>query len=549
MTLALAQYEEPIPPPRLLRVRPMRISRRLDELAEPRPKTEPRAVTVQVQADGSVRVQVGGGECVAGTIGLQDPPRRGTHVAMDTRADGGRSDAATGVVVKEGPQLRVSGSKAPVRYSDAVDAFVRVVESRGGSSPDYLLALRQTLWRAGRAMGIACDKNGERPTGMLTGFTEAKAAEYLLGAKIEPKTRLNYWAALYRFGAYCARKKLLPPDADGDYINPMAEIQRPLVPKREARLVPTDADAAKLVMACYGRKQQKDRWLVYLCALSVPVRWGTWRWLEVHHCRFDHGRPRLELPPHLVKSRREATVDLPPEVATHLKRHVESVADREPFTRRTREVCRTGRFVFLSVPKPEQVKKDAKRAGIPLSDDRGRTFSFHSLKHYASNRRMRLGWTDAERKIANDHTSLRMTEEVYTNTDLMLAHHPDIAGVIARTASMPPLLGTLPERSPERPGATKRPDFPVDKRASGRLDGVAESEEVNPVPTSHDQSEGRPTPQGARTQHSSQGSPEGRPSDGRGTPGREEVGVSAEKSGREDLNLRPPGPKPGALPS
>lgn len=228
-------------------------------------------------------------------------------------------------------------------------------------------------------------------------------------AKRAPKTLKLYRDALDRFGAWLKKTGTLPR-------NPMEAVPQVRVPHRQARLVPTDDEVRRLVAGVYGRKQAKDRWLVYLTAASTGLRHGTLRALRWTMLHLDDDRPRMEIPAALMKTRKPMLVHITPELAMALR-----------FQRAAAE----GDRVFACVPKPEQFIRDAVRAKVRRTEG-DQTMSFHSLRHYFSNRLMRQGFPVEQRKLANGHSTAAMTLETYTA--------PELVNLGERMRTLPSLL-------------------------------------------------------------------------------------------------------------
>lgn len=271
----------------------------------------------------------------------------------------------------------------------------------------------------------------------------------------QPKTQRLYRDALHRWGAWMVAQQIIPR-------NPVDAIPKAKVIPRQARVVPTDDEVSRLIAGIYGRRQAKDRWLVYLMAASTGLRHGTLKSLCWSMVDLDAGVAKL--PASVMKNRRPMVVHLTDELVTALRWHRATEARER---------------VFLCVPKPEQVTADAQRAGIRMRDG-GATFSFHSLRHYFSNRLMRAGATLEERKLAVGHLNGGITLETYT--------HPDFVRVRERVKSLQPLLSG--ERFCHPPGNL------VDRRAvlddtHGVTVGRPRESMVATLPQ-HDQTTARP---------------------------------------------------------
>jgi integrase len=314
------------------------------------------------------------------------------------------------------------GSDA-IKLADALHDYVAdMVAADNGDA--YSKNTRLSIERACRAMKWVD----------VTDLTESSVREYLMSCKakgLAAQTLRLYWDDLARFAEWCLKRGMFPRRPDGTVAsNPVRLVKKARKSRTRARLVPTDDEVRKLVESLRHRKQAKDRWAVYACASNQPLRWKVWKLLRPEWVHLDDPRPHIRVPGEfkepgskrsviVMKNRKERVEYLTPETVAILRMHKADFG--------------WGRRVFQSVPKCEMFTRDVVRARIRQRDDHGATFSFHSLKHYASNRRMRLGWSIEERRHANDHSTAGMTLDVYTD--------PDLIRVAEKTASMPGIFG------------------------------------------------------------------------------------------------------------
>lgn len=302
-------------------------------------------------------------------------------------------------------------------------------------------------------------KHGEWRT--IADFRSETARAYMLWlhqAGRQPKTQRLYRDALERFGAWLVKRRTFTR-------NPMDTIPKAKVIPRQARLVPTDEEVSRLIAAVYGRKQAKDRWLTYLTAASTGLRYGTLK--QLTWAMVDLDAARVTIPAAILKNRRPMVVHLTDELTTALRWH---------------RAKGEGPLVFRCLPKPEQVTNDAVRAKIRHRDGEA-TFSFHSLRHYFSNRLMRAGASLEERKLAVGHLNGGVTLQTYTS--------PELVKVGERVKALQPLLsGERFCHSPEKSACT-----PADGRYSVSCSGGSHSD-GNMVATlqQHESTMARPRP-------------------------------------------------------
>lgn len=228
------------------------------------------------------------------------------------------------------------------------------------------------------------------------------------------KTRNIKRGYLSRFLVFCTDRGWIAT-------NPILSVSTARVIRRRARVVPTEAQVAKLIESVRGIRRKKDRWLVYLAAATTGLRHGTIKRLEWGHVHEEADPPHLDLPGKLLKGKEPAIVWLTAELAALLRQH--------------RAEARGRRQVFECVPKWDHMLMDLAKAGIPQKDSSGATLTFHSFRHFASNRmKWAGGFTDQERASQNGHRSLEMTRSVYTD--------PSAHGLGMKIKALPALMAS-----------------------------------------------------------------------------------------------------------
>jgi len=207
----------------------------------------------------------------------------------------------------------------------------------------------------------------------------------------------------------------------------------------------------------------RDRWLVYLAAATTGLRWGQLKGLEWEHARLEADPPHLDLRARLCKNGEPSIVWLTAELAGALR---DARGVRYRFTPNVGSVPETR--VFRSVPKTTSFDRDLRAAGLDKGGgDRG-TFSFHSLRHFASNRMAWVGFSTTERQRQNQHLTEAMTEKIYTD--------PENIELGRKVLSMPDLLASGPTPGVMVAGETSHIDLTD-------LAGTAEMSPAKPMPT------------------------------------------------------------------
>ena len=284
-----------------------------------------------------------------------------------------------------------------------------------------------------------------------------------------PKTRNIKRSYVSRFCEFCRKRGWVET-------NKVAAVTTARVVRRRARIVPTEAQVSLLVESVRGIRRKKDRWLVYLAAASTGLRHKTLKLLEWSHVREEHNPPHLEIPGKLLKGREPAIVWLTSEMAALLAEH--------------RRAAKGRKRVFECVPKWDHMLGDLAKAGITQKDESGATLTFHSFRHFASNRMAWSGgFTDVERSRQNTHSSVGMTKSVYTD--------PQAVELGKKIFTLPPLtsgfVAKVPECHPQK----------VDLRAQGDPNqGVTPMPQTSPN-LDHEAPDGRPN--AARCDNLSQG--------------------------------------------
>ena len=180
-----------------------------------------------------------------------------------------------------------------------------------------------------------------------------------------------------------------------------------LVPKSKvtdarAKMVPTTEQVDALIEAVKADKRKKDRWIVYMLAAGTGLRHRELQRLKVHMYR-PGDNPHFLLPAEITKSKKVQTVFVPMGLDRIIEEHIKGKGLDDS--------------VLQSVPKHTSFERDRTAAGIPKVDKSGAVFTFHSLRHYFN---MTLANADVDsetRRKLMRHSSLAMTEGVYTKTN------------------------------------------------------------------------------------------------------------------------------------
>lgn len=308
--------------------------------------------------------------------------------------------------------------RAPV--SEHLDAFLDGIASRNRTSKHHRMT-KARLKRAFKEMGAT----------RLDGLTLEAAERFLAGllrAGDAPRTRDHYALALRQFGAWLV-------DAGRAAANPFHRLRgvaRQADARRE-RMAVTLEQLLLLVEAAEVRPIQRYRASHPRTSAEFAERLMADGWCRGSLYLFSAltGLRRAE-----CAAIRWADLDLTegagwvtPRAATTKAKRLEPLPLIEFLAARLRELrtraARDGRSVpaptarVFHVPRwlPEQLRKDAAHAKIPLVDDDGRRLDFHSLRASLATICARLGVPQQVARRLMRHTTAAMTARHYEKLD------------------------------------------------------------------------------------------------------------------------------------
>jgi integrase len=311
------------------------------------------------------------------------------------------------------PALRLAAIKDdPVAFSTAVEKYVQEMVLRGNAK-NHIKKERLALKRAATVMGwhSLADVTSELVRGYMLRLTENQR---------KPKTIKLYRDTLDRFGKWSVKVGLAAR-------NPVDGVPSPMVRPHQARVVPTEDELRRIIAAARADWRAKDLWLALLTMATTGLRVTECKMLE--WSMLDLGASTIFLPANITKSKRDQRAFLTPELVTELSAH-------------RAKGNGTGR-VFVTGLKREQMLVYCRKAGVARV--RGdQTLSYHSLRHFCSNRLMTTGFTPEERQQAMRHSNISLTAGTYTDPSQVTAGQ--------RFRRLPPILvanrdGIDPEKS------------------------------------------------------------------------------------------------------
>ena len=230
-------------------------------------------------------------------------------------------------------------------------------------------------------------------------ITDTRMLEWLAASKQAgrrgAKTRNHYRDAVVGWCRWMTRKGIAE-------LSFMELVPKSKVTDARAKMVPTTEQVDALIEAVKADKRKKDRWIVYMLAAGTGLRHRELQRLKVHMYR-PGDNPHFLLPAEITKSKKVQTVFVPMGLDRIIEEHIKGKGLDDS--------------VLQSVPKHASFERDRTAAGIPKVDKSGAVFTFHSLRHYFN---MTLANADVDsetRRKLMRHSSLAMTEGVYTKTN------------------------------------------------------------------------------------------------------------------------------------
>ena len=183
-----------------------------------------------------------------------------------------------------------------------------------------------------------------------------------------------------------------------------------------------------------------ERALAYKVAVTTGLRRGELASLTIGQLDLDSNFPHIVLKAADEKNRQGNSIPLRRDVADELREWISTmqtgkrgsegviafrrspVAEKLPASRR-----------LFTIPKAfcKILNRDLKAAGIPKSDDRGRTIDVHALRHTFGTNLSKAGVAPRVAQSAMRHSSIDLTMNVYTDPRLL-----DVQGAVESLPSM-----------------------------------------------------------------------------------------------------------------
>jgi integrase len=270
--------------------------------------------------------------------------------------------------VREGkdaaPQSPVAGriEATPVELSESVSRWLEDMRRRN-KKPRSIAAFREVVERAAK------DNGWTTPIDLTFDAVTA-----YLGSKRDAGT---WKGTTYNRNLTIFRSLTNFMHASGKLSDdPLVKAYRAESDGGEGSRAATIDEARAIVLSAWARaidaRSKGNRALYGCCLFGAGLRLGEpaqWKW---KHIALDHSTPHILWTQDISKNHRRRDTALSPELVELLRAHREVVphGPDDP--------------VFPIVPSPSMFRQDAKRAGVPAEDYRGRPFSPHSARKFFS---------------------------------------------------------------------------------------------------------------------------------------------------------------------
>ncbi len=310
--------------------------------------------------------------------------------------------------------------------------------------------------------------------------------------EISSKALNDYLATISQFFNWLKRRKRVPE-------NPVMDVRKidTRGESEENRRALTEAELVRLLEANPKRR------LIYLMAAYTGLRASELNRLVWSDVRLTERSPYLLVRASTTKNKKSMSMPLHQDLVMELVKEMPSDGtniDSVPVFER-------------GAPRNRQFRKDLEKAGIPYVDSMGRKTPFHALRYYFATMMARSGISQRLVQELMRHSESRLTERVYTDSSRLPTFEAinSLPRIGADCVESRRKAEDYPSNNPQEPVKWSPKLSSGGRKLRLRRDGLAVDHKCN----------------------------------------RRELSPSDNKirwSGRKDSNLRPPGPKPGALP-
>lgn len=281
----------------------------------------------------------------------------------------------------------------------------------------YRKARREMLDAFTRFAGAATvdDLDPAAANRWLAGLRERGLGSRSVNIRYQALRQLGRWLVRTRRHSHDPFESLTPLNEQAD----RRHVRRALSPDEVARLLdaararPVEAARAERIHAGVSAEQEQllrargeARRLLYLTAVLTGLRRGELS--RVRWCDVDLEGDRIRVPAASAKSRRDQTVEIPPDLHAALL----SVRPAE-----ARSLARV--FPANAFPQTRTFWADLRAAGIERVDAEGVHVDFHSLRVTFVTWLVRAGVNPKTAQMLARHASIETTMQVYTDPRLL----------------------------------------------------------------------------------------------------------------------------------
>lgn len=194
-----------------------------------------------------------------------------------------------------------------------------------------------------------------------------------------------------------------------------------------------------------------ERSLVYKVAVLTGLRRGELQALTAGHLYLDGPTPFVRMQPAETKNKKAVDIPLRADLVDDLRAWLKSKRNQqgEPVLKLSEPADLSATTPLFAVPQQlvKALDRDLSAAGIPKTDDRGRTVDVHALRHSFGTLLSTSGVAPRTAQQVMRHSRIDLTMQVYTDPRLL-----DVAGAIDALPALS--LSERPERGFQRATGT-----------------------------------------------------------------------------------------------
>ena len=290
--------------------------------------------------------------------------------------------------------------------SEHLAAFEEHLRSKN-STPVYVEA---TLSRVRGALmdGCGCRTLGDLDATVL----ERELARRRGGPKFGLSTSNHYLTACKAFAKWAAENGRIAASP----FRHLRKVNAALDVRKERRTV-SEAELGAMLNTTASRPMRcglpgRDREVLYRTAASTGLRAAELASLTPASLDLENASPTVTVGADAAKHRKRAVLPLASRLAEVLRRFV---AEREAGGAKGTEPLWGGRWKYGRAA--EMLRGDLAAAGIPYTEERGRDFDFHALRHQFVTTLANSGVHPKDAQALARHSTIALTMDRYTHAD------------------------------------------------------------------------------------------------------------------------------------